>query len=333
MPHVEKRVTGQGQTRWRIKGVGTFPTRREALEEWTARQQVRDDPAAFTWAELADLFLVEYERTRKWSSYQTARYRLNDFKDRFGDRTGPISRQEAERYAATRRIDEVQVLMNWAVTQGLAERNPFKGLTRRGPGRRDQDPPTAADVDLLASTAGSVYGPAERAFVLTAAYSGLRKGELLGLEWTDLDFDHNRIRVRRRIYRGRVDVPKSNRRRLSALLPEARAALQAMPRTDRRVFPWSAASLDGWWKTIRDVAGLTTTVHELRHFNGHHLYVTLDLPSRVVAAHLGHASPRMVEELYGHFKVGALEEIDRAVASPRVQPLRPVESPQESHAS
>lgn len=332
MPHVEKRVTAGGKTRWRIKGVGTFPTQREALDAWVDAQSARDNPETLTWAELTDLFLAEYERTRKWSSYQTARYRLADFKARFGDRTGSISRQEAELYAATRRIDEVQVLMNWAVAQGFAERNPFKGLTRKSRGRRDQDPPTIADVDQLAAKAGEIYGPAERSFVLFAAYSGLRKGELLGLEWADVDFDANRIRVRRRIYRGRVDVPKSNRRRLSALLPEARTAIQAAPRTDRRVFPWSAAKLDGWWSTVRDVAGVTTTIHELRHFNGHHLYVTLDLPSRVVAAHLGHASPRMVEELYGHFKVGALEEIDRAVASPRVTPLRPVDAPQESHA-
>ncbi len=32
----------------------------------------------------------------------------------------------------------------------------------------------------------------------------------------------------------------------------------------------------------------------------------------VVATQLGHSTPRLVEELYGHFKVGALEELDRA---------------------
>jgi integrase len=39
----------------------------------------------------------------------------------------------------------------------------------------------------------------------------------------------------------------------------------------------------------------------------------MDLASRVVATQLGHSSPRLVELLYGHFKVGALEEIDRAL--------------------
>ena len=47
----------------------------------------------------------------------------------------------------------------------------------------------------------------------------------------------------------------------------------------------------------------------------------MGLPARVVAAQLGHSSPRLVEELFGHGDVGALEEIDRAVGD-NVVPLR-----------
>ena len=60
--------------------------------------------------------------------------------------------------------------------------------------------------------------------------------------------------------------------------------------------------------------------HELRHFAGHYLYVTKGLPSRVVGAQLGD-TPRMIEDLYGHGDVGALEEIDRAIGA-NVVPLR-----------
>jgi hypothetical protein len=60
--------------------------------------------------------------------------------------------------------------------------------------------------------------------------------------------------------------------------------------------------------------------HELRHFAGHHLYVTMGLPSRVVGTQLGD-TPRMIEDLYGHGDVGALDEIDRAIGDD-VVPLR-----------
>ncbi len=51
------------------------------------------------------------------------------------------------------------------------------------------------------------------------------------------------------------------------------------------------------------------------------MYVTMGLPARIVAVQLAHASPRLVEELYGHGDVGALEEIDRAIGA-NVVPLR-----------
>jgi integrase len=59
--------------------------------------------------------------------------------------------------------------------------------------------------------------------------------------------------------------------------------------------------------------GRKVDLYELRHFCAHHLYVTQGLPARVVAVQLGHNDGgRLVERLYGHGDVGALEEIDRA---------------------
>ncbi len=52
----------------------------------------------------------------------------------------------------------------------------------------------------------------------------------------------------------------------------------------------------------------------------HLLYVRMGLPSRVVGAQLGD-TPHMIEDLYGHGDVGALEEIDRAIGA-NVVPLR-----------
>jgi len=155
----------------------------------------------------------------------------------------------------------------------------------------------------------------------------MRVGEVFGLEWGDVDFDRMRIMVRRRIYRGEVDLPKSGRVREIRLFPEARDALLAVPRRGDRVFrakrggDLTASTIAYYWQAITAVFG-PVDPHELRHFNGHHLYVTMGLPSRVVAAQLGN-NPRMVEDLYGHGDVGALEEIDRAIGD-NVVPLRRV---------
>jgi integrase len=57
----------------------------------------------------------------------------------------------------------------------------------------------------------------------------MRPGELFALEWTDVDFKANRIDVQRRLYRGRLDIPKSNKTRRIALPPPARDALLRQP--------------------------------------------------------------------------------------------------------
>jgi integrase len=55
------------------------------------------------------------------------------------------------------------------------------------------------------------YAPQMRALITFAAYAGMRPGELFVLEWGDIDFDAMRVDVKRRLYRGQVDLPKSNK--------------------------------------------------------------------------------------------------------------------------
>jgi integrase len=43
----------------------------------------------------------------------------------------------------------------------------------------------------------------------TAIYAGPRRGELLGLQWKDIDFQNEQIHVRRSLYKGRVKSPKT----------------------------------------------------------------------------------------------------------------------------
>jgi integrase len=44
-------------------------------------------------------------------------------------------------------------------------------------------------------------------------YTGLRRGELLGLRWEDVDFEKRRLHVRRAYVKGSPTSPKSGRER------------------------------------------------------------------------------------------------------------------------
>jgi integrase len=72
---------------------------------------------------------------------------------------------------------------------------------------------TLAELEALlrAESDGDPFGPIDRVLYLTAAMTGLRQGELLGLRWRDVDWAAARIRVRQNYVRGHWGTPKSRR--------------------------------------------------------------------------------------------------------------------------
>ncbi len=71
---------------------------------------------------------------------------------------------------------------------------------------------TTVEVDALASAAvAGDHQALDRVLYLTAAMTGLRQGELIALRWQDVDWDAQRVRVRRNHVLGEFDTPKSRR--------------------------------------------------------------------------------------------------------------------------
>ncbi len=60
------------------------------------------------------------------------------------------------------------------------------------------------------------------------AGDGLRLGELVGLEWTDIDFGGGVIRVRRQESRGKIGPPKGGKHRTVPLTERLKTALQTL---------------------------------------------------------------------------------------------------------
>jgi integrase len=63
------------------------------------------------------------------------------------------------------------------------------------------------------------------AIYLTAAFTGLRMGELRALCWRDVDFPGSTLRVRTSYYAGALTTPKSGKVRSVPLAPDVAAAL------------------------------------------------------------------------------------------------------------
>ena len=68
------------------------------------------------------------------------------------------------------------------------------------------------------------------ALILTEIYTGLRKGEILGLRWQDVDFENQEIHVRHNLCRVKnVDVKDERKTQLVLMEPKTKKSIRTIP--------------------------------------------------------------------------------------------------------
>ena len=151
--------------------------------------------------------------------------------------------------------------------------------------------------------------------------TGLRRGELLGLKWTDIDWKNGVIKVRRQVARvdGQiVEAPlkTKNSYRAVSISPQAIEVLREQKRktNDQYVFPSpnggpiSPDSVNNMLKRVLERAGIPTIrFHDLRH-----TFATIALQNGVdiktVSGMLGHFSAGFTLDTYAHVTTSAQKE-------------------------
>lgn len=155
------------------------------------------------------------------------------------------------------------------------------------------------------------------AIVRVLAWTGLRVGEAIALQWSDVDSDAARITVRQSIdTRGRLSRPKTERgRRVIAVSPATLAVLDTLGTSDGYVFvaadgnPWSQNAIGYRWKRARKDAKLPRArLHDLRHAHASHLLAD-GWPLAVVSARLGHSNVATTLAIYTHVIPGQDAEL------------------------
>jgi integrase len=208
-------------------------------------------------------------------------------------------------------VAPVRALLATAFEEGLIRSNPAAGL--RITQRVNTDPEERAKAltkDELQALLDEL--PIEwRVFFELLAHTGLRIGEAVALTWTDVDFGKRRVHIRRRLYRGRFDVPKSRYGRrtipLSQGLSRALWRLRGSVPDDAPIFPSrSGAYLDPSNVMARVLkpaarrAGVPWAgFHTLRHTCATMLFRN-GLNAKQVQVWLGHHSPAFTLDTYVH---------------------------------
>jgi integrase len=259
------------------------------------------------------------------------------------------SRWRAEGMTAATVLHHHRVLraaLSQAERWGWIARNPAKFASVASSRTPELHVPTPQQAQALVLRAASTASPDLGPILLFAMLTGCRRGEICGLEWSEIDWATQRLIVRRSVWQVRrslgVKDTKTHQVRRIALDENATALLRARRvgadadaaaagiTLAREASVWSPA-VDG--STPRTPDSLTRAfarlcwlleaeatargrreqypfrLHDLRHFSATEL-IGAGVDIRTVAGRSGHADPAITLRVCAH----ALEERDRAAA-------------------
>jgi integrase len=203
--------------------------------------------------------------------------------------------------------------------------SPAAGLERPRDDRAPEDRMRPLDAAGLRALVDAADGQLARALLVTAAMTGMRRGELLGLRWRDVDYTNRRVWVRRSIgLGGVVKQPKTARSVRAIALPrmvadELEAHWKASPfrAPDDYVFTNSIGTpLDGR-SMVREVfepARVRAKLPPVRFHDLRHSYASVLIEQgahpKVISDQLGHASVQITMDRYSHLFDGAYSDVN-----------------------
>lgn len=306
-----------------------------------------------TFKTFATDWLNDGEKARKASTHRfyTFNLELHIYPVVGGHPVGAITRADCRKVIAAGREKGLKVgslyglqrtlsaVLSQAVEDGILPANPAFRMgqyLRRGDEKRAEiHPLTHAESHHFLETV-STHWPEYHDFFLCALRTGLRLGEILALQWGDLDLSGRFIEVQRNLVSGRLTTPKNTKRRrvdMSAKLVEAletrlTAAKAAALKSGKPMPSWvftntERAPLDGD-NLRRRIFEKALTKAKLRHVRIHdlrHTYASLLIQNgeslAYVKEQLGHSSIAITVDVYGHLVPGSNRAaVDRLDAAP-----------------
>jgi integrase len=226
-----------------------------------------------------------------------------------------------------------------AVDAGLLGKNVAAGAKPPRPARRTVGGVNAWEPDELARFLAYVKGSRLEAIWRLAAMTGMRRGEILGLRWRDVDLDRARLSVRQALVAVGYEVvhstPKSHSARVIDLDAETVEQLRAhRVRQDAERTEWGADYEDhdlavakengepihphtfsqSFERLIAKAELRKIRLHDLRHTHAT-LALKAGVPVKVISERLGHESPAFTLKQYVHVIPGMQAEAAAQVAA------------------
>ncbi len=237
--------------------------------------------------------------------------------------------------------DVLSGVFNFAVDEEIISVNPMTGITKRLElNRKDYKPEihplTMEELAKFLSVCQTHYSEFYP-FFLMAARTGMRLGELLAVQWGDIDFNSSFIWVRRSYRRGRITATKNGKDRKVDMSGQLAATLKRL-RVQRKkealrgglgempelIFHTEARPIEQNYirrvfkRALKKAELREIRLHDLRHTFASLLLTQKETPV-YVKEQLGHSSINITVDIYGHLIPGsnkkAVDKLDDLDAS------------------
>ena len=186
--------------------------------------------------------------------------------------------------------------------------NPAERIKRLKQRRIDIQPFSLADTRLIISKVREDY----RLYMIVRFFTGMRTGELHGLQWKYVDFERRQILVRETLVRGNVEYTKTDgsQREIAMSEPVCAALLAQRQRTGDHDYVFCTANgspLDNdnftnrvWYPLLRHLGLDARRPYQTRHTCAT-LWLAAGENPEWVARQLGHVDTTMLFKTYSRF--------------------------------
>lgn len=354
---IKKYLTKDGETRYMLQaylGVDPFTgkqkrtTRRGFKTQKEAKKAERelllsveengftDHSSKPTFKEVADLWLESYETTVKPTTYQNTKNYLeaiieNHFKDIRLESVSVAMMQKivlelSKKYVAyLSQLSIINRVFKYALHLDIIQTNPVDRIIRpkQQKPRKEKIALTKEELNQFLTLAKKDARPVLYTAWHTLAYTGLRRGELLGLEWSDIDFENKTMSVNKTLVTVNGSLytqsPKTKRSTRTISLDDATIQVlknwkleqkkqffkNGVKSTDIVITNIKGSYLD--FAYFRDELKKFLSTHNLKQFSVHslrHTHASLlfeaGIEPKTISDRLGHSNIQTTLNMYTH---------------------------------
>jgi integrase len=229
-----------------------------------------------------------------------------------------ISKKIKQGYAAktiTHQLSILKMIFDYACIEGHIKENPCQHIrVPSGLPKQKRRIPLSEEIQKVILSTDKSFGM----IAFFALYTGMRKGEILALNWEDIDFENKLITVDKAVYfvgnSPHIKKPKTEAGTRKVILLDC-----VIEKLDRKkhglVFPGAdgishmkQSYYEDNWDKYKKETGLNITLHQLRHAYASYILHDAGIDVKTAQELLGHADVSTTQNIYTQITESKLQK-------------------------